>query len=260
MFKRIKRMFLLVILLAVIAFFGATKGVNSLVKAGTEKGASHLMGVPLRIEDVSVALMSGQGSLSGMHIANPEDFKSEAAMTLEKASISLKPASLMSSKIVIHELRLEHPFINYERTLSSSNLDTIMEAILEKIPASQEGSEEARFQIDVFEMIQAQVKLSATALGGKGIGFTLPDVALRDLGKEGPGLTSAELAKEIMSALLAAVVEKASVKGMDILPDSLKGAVNQGGQALEKLSTKTEGVVRGFKSFLQAPEDKPGKE
>ncbi|MDC0325425.1 AsmA family protein [bacterium] len=250
MFKWIKRIIILFILLAIAAFFALGKGVNTLVKSGIEKGGTHLTDVPVTLKEASVALMSGGGSLSGLRIANPEGFKSDAAITVENATLALEPGTLMSKKMVIRELKLEQPAITYERTLSGSNLDKIMEAIQKKIPETQEDSDEVRFQIDDFQILQAHVKLGLTALGGNGIEFTLPDISLKDLGTEGPGLTGAELTKEIMKTVLASVVDKATGQGLGGFSEALKGALNADPTQTEETIDKAKNLFNNVKSLL----------
>ncbi len=253
MFKWIKRLIVLLILLAVAAYFGLTKGVNSLAKSGVEKGGTHLMEVPVTLADAKVALTSGGGSLSGLRIPNPEGFKSESAITVGNAAISLDPGSLMSPKVVIHQLKVEQPAITYERTLSTSNLDKLMETIQSKVPEADENAEEGRFQIDDLQILGAQVKLSASALGGKGMQFTLPDIILKDLGKEGPGLTAAELTKKIMGEVLSGVLGKVTGSGAGGIADALKGAFSQDGSTTEGATSKAEGMLNNVKSLFKSP-------
>lgn len=246
-------MIVLFILLGVAAYFGLAKGLNSLVKSGVEKGGTHLMEVPVTLSDAKVSVTSGGGSLVGLRIPNPEGFKSESAITVGNATISLEPGSLISSKVVIRALKVEEPAITYERTLSTSNLDKIMETIQSKVPVSDENAEEARFQIDDLQILQAKVKLSATALGGKGMQFTLPDIVLKDLGKEGPGLTAAELTQTIMGEVLSGVLGKVAGSGMGGIADALKGAFSQdSGTTAEGAASKTEGMLNNVKSLFNS--------
>ena len=250
MFKWIKRIIILVILLAVVAFFAIGKGVNTVVKSGIEKGGTHLTDVPVTLKGASVAIMSGGGSLSGLKIANPEGFKSDAAITVENATITLEPGTLMSKKMVINELKLQQPAITYERTLSGSNLDKIMEAVQAKIPATGEDSDEVRFQIDDFQILQAKVKLGLTALGGNGMEFTLPDIVLKDLGKDGPGLTGAELTKEIMKTVLSSVLDKATGQGLSGFSEALKGALNSENTQTGETIDKAKSLFKNVQSML----------
>ncbi len=250
MFKWIKRIIILVVLLAIFAFFAIGTGVNNLVKSGIEKGGTHLTDVPVTLKEASVAVMSGGGSLSGLKIANPDGFKSDAAITVENATLTLEPSTLMSKKMVIRELKVEQPSITYERTLSSSNLDKIMEAIQNKIPETQGDTDEARFQIDNFQILQAKVKVGLTALGGNGVELTLPDISLKDLGKDGPGLTGAELTKEIMKTVLASVVDKATGQGVSGLADTLKGALSAENSEAGETVEKAKSLFNNVKSLL----------
>lgn len=210
------------------------------------------MEVPVTLSEADVALTSGGGSLSGLRIANPEGFQSEHAITVGRAALSMDPGSLMSSKVVIHELKVEQPSITYERTLSSSNLDKLMETIQSKVPESNEDAEEARFQIDDFQILQAQVRLSASALGGKGLQFTLPDIVLKDLGKDGAGLTAAELSKTIMAELLSGVLGQVAGSGMSGITDALKGALSQDSGNEAGVPANAEGLLNNVKSIFKS--------
>ena len=108
--------------------------------------------------------------------------------------------SVVSDTIMIEEIIVEAPEITFEGTLSGSNITKIQENV-EKFSASVGGkdggdgeesmeeheSAEKKVQIDHFILKNAQVNISTPILQGQDVAIPLPEIHLRDIGKQSGG-------------------------------------------------------------------------
>src|SRR6266700_1297130 len=142
------------------------------------------------------------------------------------ASLVLKPASLLSDKIVIQSINVQAPQITYETDLRANNLSKIL-ANLEAASGGQEKeaakpketTSTKKLQVDDFIISGGKVRVSVTALGGQSTTVSLPEIHLKDLGKDADGITPAELSKKVLQVVL----EAASKEAATVLTDLSKG-------------------------------------
>ena len=77
---------------------------------------------------------------------------------------------------------------------------------MKRAEGGKEGSAGAlkvqrRFVIDRLSIRNTRVVMTAKGMGGQGLSFDLPDVELRDLGKDQDGLTASQVAAVVASTL-----------------------------------------------------------
>lgn len=191
---------------AFIAFgyIGFAIMLNSAVRKGLEVAGPRVAGVETRVEAVRLSPFTGRGEATGLFVGNPEGFKAPAAIEVGRATISLKPTTVFSDKIIVRSVRLEAPVITLEGKLGGNNLSQIVENITETIGAGLESLSggPARLQVAELVIADARVKLGLTALGGKSVSVPLPEIRLEDLGAGPEGITVGELAREVLNGIL----------------------------------------------------------
>src|SRR5437879_1820764 len=91
------------------------------VKRGVETYGPQLTKVSVKLDSVSLSLLSGSGKLKGLKVGNPEGYKAPSSVEVGMGSLGLKPASVFSDKIVIESIVFEGPVVTYETDLRASN-------------------------------------------------------------------------------------------------------------------------------------------
>src|SRR5262249_50906094 len=162
--------------------------------------------VDIKLEAVSLSLLSGGGKVKGLVIGNPEGFKTKNAIQVGKASLALKPGSLLSEKIVIKSVNVEAPEITFEGSLKGNNLSEILENI-EAVAGGEKDSSKSgekkpqtsqkKIEVDDFSITGGKINLSMTMLGGKSATVPLPDIHLQNLGTGSGGITPTELVRKV---------------------------------------------------------------
>lgn len=208
-------------------------------KKGLETAGPRVAGVETRVGDVKLSPLSGRGEVRGVFVGSPEGFRAASVIEIGRASVSVRPSTLLSDKIVIRSIRVEEIEVTYERKLSGSNLSKIQESIEETLGAGRErssGGEPRRLQVDDFVIEGGRVRVGLTALGGKGAVKRLPAIRLSNLGENGPGITPGELADAVMREIIR---ETAGVVGEAAF--GLGGAALGAGEKLDSVKERLGG-------------------
>ncbi len=199
--KRIASIFVIGVILLVV---GGRVGVGLMWKAALEKYGEKVTEVPVTVGRVWVNPFAGTIQIGSLEVGNPNGFKSPRALIARQVNLQVEWRSLFASKTVIRSLAINGLEVTYERALLQSNLGVISKTVRSKINSPETLSDRLRRQVQADEVLIAEgkVNLSATLLGGRGVGLSLPEIRMRDLGKDADGITIAELASEILRALL----------------------------------------------------------
>ncbi len=208
----------LVVIVAVVV--GANLG--RIVKVGIETVAPKITQTAVTVDSVDLSLLSGGAGIHGLVVGNPTGYAATNAISMDKASVSVSPGSLLTDKIVVKSIEVIAPQITFEGNPFGKNNLTDLLANVKGAPTTNETTQTASgatkpaktLEVDDFLISGAKVHVQLTGIINKSLDLTLPDIHLTDLGKGTDGITAAELTqdvlKEVISATIKSVVEAAS--------------------------------------------------
>jgi uncharacterized protein involved in outer membrane biogenesis len=266
--KRLAIAALVLVVLIVGVFIVAIVSINSIAKAGIEKGGTYALGVPTTVGSVSIGLTSGQASLSDLNVANPAGFKADHFLKLGKGEVAVTLGSLLKNVVEIPTLTLENTDVRLERTGDGGNYQTILDN-LKKATGGDKPSgptppsgDEKKFVINHLVIRNTHVEANMLGAGGKvgevlntatNIPVTIELIELRNVGKTGSGVggtgvTMGELTKIIVQAVLSAAMEK----GGGLFPADMVGDIQ--GRLADLGSLKDFGMQIGGKAGEAAKE------
>ena len=217
--KIIIRLLIALVVVVILAVLAVGLFLDGAIKKGVETFGPKLTKVDIKLQSVSLSLLSGSGTIKGLVVGNPEGFKAGSAIKVGTASFALKPGSLLSDKIVIKSINVQEPEITFETDLKHNNLSKIRSNVQEaagggeKQPAKptepsppKEAKAGKKLEVDEFIINGGKIHLSTT-VGGQEMTIPLKDIHLQDLGKGPEGITSGELVDlvELQQALLVLV-------------------------------------------------------
>ena len=247
------RFLVLVGVLGIVAVVLVGLSLNALVKGGIETMGPQVLGVPVALEDVDIALLSGtsvQAGLTRLVINNPEGYETAYAVSLPKIRVQVDRNSLLADTVIVEEVLIVAPAITFEWSLRGSNLGTIQENVKrntrsnpgdddrEKGDRHEEEEPEKTVHVKKVMVKDAIINVSFTGGESEVIRLPLPDLELRNIGNPSGGTTfpqaSAVIFEEIYGAILEAVVQS----GM-LLPQG----VEQLGKSVGKMGKE---LLRGL--------------
>jgi hypothetical protein len=255
---------LVLVVIATAVFLGLF--LDSGIKRGVETFGPMLTKVDVKLDSVSIGLLSGSGKIKGLVIGNPTGYKSPTAISVGSASLALSPGSLLSDKVVIKSINLQSAEITFETDFHGNNLSKIRSNLNDsmkdssakkpkqpeqgqKQPApaqkppeeakkTKEAQAEKKLQVDDFVISGAKLHLGITALGGDAASVTLGEIHLKDLGTGPDGITAAELTSEVLKAIEDQALQASASLGGDLgkLAKNLgKGGTNSLGSIEQSL-------------------------
>jgi len=192
-------------------------------------------------------------------VGNPQGFQTASSFKLADAKVKVDLHTALSNKLVIEEILIDGPEITYEGGSSGSNISKIQEnvAAFGKSVAPQGAAEskspkkdatQKKVQINQFTLKNAQLNASTPMLKGKSMTLSMPDIHLKDIGKNSGGVTPETAAAEVFAAVNKSVVQ--SVAGAGKLLEKGAEAVGEaaksfGGEA-GKSGTKAVEDLKGL--------------
>jgi len=232
--------------IVVIMFLG------QIVKKGVETAGPMVTKVEVKLDKASISLL-GSAQLKGLFVGNPPGYKTESAIKVGEVSVSLKPLSVLSDKIVVESVKIESPEITIEGGIKDNNLTKILDNVTAAAggtgTAEKKDEKASNKKIQVTDLTITGAKVHANTLlsGGKTMTVSLPDIHLTNLGTGSDGITPAELTKQVMDAVMGKVVP-ALTEG---LANVGKEALNLGKGAGEEAKKSVEKATGGLKGLFK---------
>lgn len=229
---------LIVVAVAVLSFY-----LDSMIKAEVEAVGPKITGTAVKLDGVSLSLLSGQARLKGLVVGNPPGFQTERSFKLADAKVKADLKTALSDKLIIEEILIDGPEITYESGSSGSNISRIQENVraFGKSVAPKDAAEskspkkdptQKKVQINHFIVKNAQLNASTSMLKGKTT-VSMPDIYLKDIGKDSGGVTVQTAAAEVFAAINKSVVQSVSRGAEETVKSIGSEAGKSGSKAVE---------------------------
>jgi uncharacterized protein involved in outer membrane biogenesis len=234
--------------------------VNGIAKKAIESGGTYALGAQTKVSSVSIGLLSGKVSMSGLDVANPAGgFQSPHFLSLGKGGVAVSLGSLRQPTVELPQLSLSNLDVNLEKRNGQTNFGAILDSLKQKTgggdkPKSAPAGDEKKFVIRDLDI--QNVTVHVDLVGGPGavseltkVTVPIERIKLHDVGSAGSGVagsgvTMSELAGIIVKAVLSAAAENGGgVIPADMLGD-LKGKLAALGD-LDKLKMDVTASAKG---------------
>lgn len=223
----------IVVLLLVVGFLF----LNPLVEKGIETAGPAMLKAPVTVGAVRLSPFTGNGTITGLVVGNPEGFKTPHALKLDRVHVDVSLSSLFTDNIVVRQIRIDSPEITYELGDGGSNIARLQKNLEELAGAPSGGREEEkeeregsaapeegkRVRIDDLLITDGKVNLAATALEGQA-SIPLPEIRMQEIGEDDDqgGLTLGETLTRVFTKVSSGVGEAVKGKGTETLKEKVK--------------------------------------
>ena len=216
--KKLLKILGVIVAVLVVLIVILNMSLGKIVLKSVNAAAPGLLGVPVTLQGADIALLRGQAALAGLHVGNPEGFKTDGLLDLGSISVRLDNASLLTDTIVIKEIAIDGLVVTYEKGLKNSNLGALIESLSGgaeeeepgKEPAEKPGEEKPAKKVIIEKLtitgshMNFSVSGIAALTGGGAVPIPLPPITLTDLGKEKDGVTLLEAVQRILNEIAGA--------------------------------------------------------
>ena len=246
-----------VVIIVVIVVLGLSN-LGPIIKGAVNTYGPKITKTEVRLGDVNISIFSAEANLKDFYLGNPKGFKSPEAMRVGSIHVNVDEKSLTSKTIVIDKVEVVGPEITYEKTGRTDNFKTILnnvkgsskEAKTSKKASAKEG-EGKKLIINDFIVKQGKVDLTVSiGVTEKTISASLPDIHLKDLGKEKGGATPEEVFEKVFAALYKKITSPAvtdmlnkELKAMGTDLDALSGGAGKQLEAIKAGDKEGTGSV-----------------
>jgi hypothetical protein len=228
-----------VAVVAGVAAFLLWTNIDAATRVVIEQVGSRATGTRVTVKFASFSLRDARGRISGLVVSNPQGYQTPNAFDLGDVEITIDPLSLRRDTVVLKEVVVDNLATTYELAPKGSNIGEIR-ANVAKFASALSGALGAsdqprrRFIVDDLYIRGGHVAMSASLLRGRAAGRALPDIHLQALGRDNGGITSAQLAAQIVEAVTGNVLKSVAGVGVDAVNDSLHAAKDAGESVFSK--------------------------
>jgi hypothetical protein len=220
-----------VLVAAIAAAVWIASSLDSLVKSAIERYGPEITAVSVKVGAVNLSPRDGRGEIKHLRLGNPKGYRTARALDLGEIRIALDPSSLAGDVIRIREIVVQGADITYEKLGNLTNLEAIqrnVDAYVRQYGGGQPaaGGKQKKMIIDSLVIRSSKVNLSSALTAGNSVTVALPDLHLRDIGKRTNGATAAEVTRQVINALVAAVGRAAASglkRGASGMGESVRG-------------------------------------
>jgi len=246
------------VVLIVVAVIAAGPFLGKIVKAGMETVGPKITQVPIKVDTVSLSILTGSAKIEGLVVGNPEGYKTPQAISVSKVAVGVNPFSVLSDKIVVRSIEVRSPEITFEgNPFSGNNLTKIRDNVNAAVASSQKPSTNQtakvanqpgqKLEVDDFLITGARVHVSLTGMGGKEMTLPLPEIRLTNMGTGTDGITAADLTRRVLDALTTATVKVVANAATDIS----RGVGNLGTGAGKTAGGDVNKITKGLGSMFK---------
>jgi len=233
----------------VILFAVALWNLGPIIKLAVNMYGQDITRTDVHLSKVDVSLLSAKAEIKKLFIGNPVRFKSTKAISIKSIFIDMDEKSLLEDPIIIDRIEIVAPVIIYEKTKRTDNFQAILNNIKnrfgpEKVPEKKSTNEPERIsegkargkKIIIKELIvrDGKIKTAAPVLGGKVITTKLPDIHLRNIGREGGGRSPGQALNDIGAILYTKIIAS-------VIRNTLDSQIRRIGSTLDETEKAVEG-------------------
>ncbi|HMA67519.1 MAG TPA: hypothetical protein VKO20_06840 [Desulfosalsimonadaceae bacterium] len=221
----------------------------------------------MHLAEAEVSLSSWQAELSEFLLGNPEGFSTPHAITVQSMQLDIDGNTLLKDPLVIDQVAIAAPEINYEIKGKTDNFRAILDNIKEstgggKAPPDKKYPEPEKKKkpgknILIRDLVikNGTVSLAVAGLKDRTATVKLPDLHLTNIGGKDKGASPEEIARQILENIYQNIrsrqVEKALRQKLKDLGVGLDELGREAAGQLEKLREKTDRDLDSLKNTVE---------
>lgn len=242
-----------IVVVVLIVLVVGVSNLGPIIKTAINTYGPEITKTEVHLEDVKVSLLSGEAKLENFLLGNPEGFKSSQAMKVGSVLVNVDERTLAEDTIVIDRIEIVRPEITYEKKRGTDNFKAIQSNVTKTVKSGRPSKARAEKEGDSKKIVirnfivrGGKVNLVMSGLGGQSVTASLPDIHLKDVGKETGGASPAEAAQEIFAALYEKIASPAVAgtlnKGLRDLGSTIEAAREGAQKELGGVTDKVKGL------------------
>lgn len=209
------------IVIAVVGLLVFSLTIDGLVKRSIENTGSELMNTSVEVDDVSISVLDGSGTIDGIAIQNPDGFSEESALLLKKISMKVNISTLLADTVIVEELIINEPELFFEQRADGNNFNKLTE----NMDATDSG--QTNMIIDRLLVNDGFVRVSSDVGEERSAETSFSEIELTGVGRQGNNTM-----EQVMEQVLRPVIQKAAQEAvkeglLDQAKEKLQDVLNE---------------------------------
>ncbi len=259
MIRKLRNLIIGIVVVVLVGIVVLYLAIDSIAKAGVEKGGTYALGVNTRVDSVGVSLLRGHLGMSGLAIDNPRGYTSERLLTSKQLGVDVKTGTLFSQVIEIPLIEVDGLEVNIEQKTGGNNVSDVLNHV-QSLGSGEKKEGGRHVKIDTVRLTNVVAHVQLTS-GGTPVTVNIPQLELKNVTEgDSKGVLVSEIMARIFPAIIAGVLES----GKGLIPTDLAGQLgadvsktaqslgegasklaNQAGEAAGKAAEGAKKVVEG---------------
>ncbi|MEL7833165.1 hypothetical protein [Fodinibius sp. Rm-B-1B1-1] len=209
-----------IIVIVALGALALSFSIDGMVKSGLEDTTTEMMNTSVEVDDVSISLVDGSGTISGITIHNPEGFSDRPAIKLQEIRIKINISSLLADTVIADEVHIQTPELYFEQKASGNNFDALT--------ANMDGSSssDTHLIVDYLLVENGTVMLMADIGEGESVKGEFSQIKLEGIGRSGSN-TMEQTLRQVLEPVLQKALQEAIEQGlMDKAKDALQDVLD----------------------------------
>jgi len=256
--KWLKTLVIVAVVVIVVAIVVVALTINQAVRKGIEVGGTMALGVPTKVDAVSIGFLSSSVAIKGFQIGNPQGFQTDRLMALGLGKVACSIPSLLSDQIVVKEIIVDAPELTVELKPGlppKSNIGDLMNKLKSDkakpapaptpAPKPTEAKKPGKsFKVDLIRVTKTTARFHL--IGGKTASVVLPDIEMKEVkNSDGTPLMLADILQQVLESMGTSALKNAkgvipddALAGLDEAMGSAKKIVTEGKKAVDEAAGK----------------------
>ncbi|HKK44495.1 MAG TPA: hypothetical protein VJ964_03170 [Balneolaceae bacterium] len=205
--KKVFNAIVIIIGVALVGLVILSFSLDGIVKSQIEDTGSRMLNTSVEVNDASISILDGKGTIKGITVHNPKGFSDNPAVQLEQISMQIDLSSLLSDTIVVKNLEIQNPKIYFEQKVNGSNLNALEDNM------SGGSSSGANVVVDYLLVQQGEVTLTTDIGGKKTVKAQFDHFELNGIGRSGNS-TLEQTMRQILEPILKKAANEAVKQGL----------------------------------------------
>ncbi|NGP76248.1 hypothetical protein G3570_06365 [Balneolaceae bacterium YR4-1] len=208
--------------IVLLAFVVLTFSLDYIVQSGIESTGSKMLKTEVTVENVSISLFSGSGTIEGLRVRNPEGFDSDYAMVMQRFEITMDVGTLLADTLVINRILIDEPALSVIQKVPENNLRMLMKNMEQS--SEEESSSSGGLVIELLLVRNGRVSVTPNVGGEQAAVVNMGDIELENLGKSG-NTSAFGVIRQITSRIINEALNSALSGQIEGLKNKAKDAV-----------------------------------
>lgn len=219
-FKTVRRLLLVLVLLVIVAVGVVWFYLDRIVKRTVETQATTSLNLPTSLGGASLSLIGGKVGLSDLQIASPPGFAAPNMLTLGKANVAVSYGQLRSDPMHVGSITLERPTLVIEQQGGQLNFKKAADNLPAGDPKPKDSSEPLKMIIDELTIKDPKVIVRPGIPGlPEEINVPVGSFTMKNVGT-GDGSQNGAAVKDVVMQVITALAAQANASGS--LPSQFK--------------------------------------